>query len=231
MPGAVSTDAGERLRFLNYQRDTGVPQHRVKWNWLVDLPFGKGRRFGNNAGAALDKFIGGWQVAGLGSLGSTYFALPTSNWNFNNPVEIYGYKHPIENCTSGVCVPGYLWWNGYIPPNLINSHDAKGNPNGYEGIPADYKPAATPLIPYGQTALPPNAPAGTNVSTYWDTNTAWIKLNNGTVQRVTYDTGLNPWRNQYLPSVMQWGLDASVFKMVPSLNGSTCGSMRTSLTS
>jgi hypothetical protein len=215
LPGAVPKDIDERLRFLNYQRDTGVPKHRVKWNWLVNLPFGRGQLVGKNVNKAVDRLIGGWQVAGLGSLGSTYFALPTSYWNFNAPVEVYGYKYPIENCTSGVCVPGYLWWNGYIPPNLINSHDAKGKPNGYEGIPTDYKPAATPLIPYGTTAIPANAPAGTNVATYWDTNTAWIKLSNGTVQRVTYDTGLNPWRNQYLPSVLQWGLDASLFKVFP----------------
>ncbi len=215
MPGAVPTDADERLRFLNYQRDTGVPKHRVKWNWLYHLPFGKGQAIAPNAGGLLDKIIGGWEVAGLGSLGSTYFTLPTSNWNFNGPVETYGYKYPIQNCTSGVCTPGYLWWNGYIPPNLINSHDGKGNPNGYEGIPADYKPAATPLIPYGTTALPANAPSNTNMSTYWDTNTAWIKLNNNSVQRVTFDTGLNPWRNQYMPSVRQWNMDASMFKMVP----------------
>jgi len=112
-------------------------------------------------------------------------------------------------------VPGYLWWNGYIPANLINSHDAKGKPNGYEGIPDNYKPAATPLIPYGTTALPANAPAGTNVATYWDTNNIWVKLSNGTVQRVTYDSGANPWRNQYLPSIWQWGLDASLFKIIP----------------
>jgi hypothetical protein len=30
-------------------------------------------------------------------------------------IEIYG-QVPIEDCTSGVCYPGYLWWNGYIPP-------------------------------------------------------------------------------------------------------------------
>ncbi len=53
------------------------------------------------------------------------------------------------------------------------------------------------------------------MSTYWDTNTAWIKLNNNSVQRVTFDTGLNPWRNQYMPSVRQWNMDASMFKMVP----------------
>jgi len=53
------------------------------------------------------------------------------------PVELYGYKYPIQNCTSGTCYPGYLYWNGYIPANLINSHNAAGQPNGYEGIPSD----------------------------------------------------------------------------------------------
>ena len=109
----------------------------------------------------------------------------------------------------------YLWWNGYIPANLINSHDAQGNLNGYEGIPANYKPAVTPLIPWGSTAMPANAPAGTNISQYWDTNTVWVPLKNGTVQRTTYDTGLNPWRNQYLPGPRQWNLDASLFKNIP----------------
>ena len=72
----MPTDIEERLRFLNYQRDTGIPKHRVKWNWLVNLPFGKGQWIGRNANGVLDKFIGGWQVAGMGSLNSTYFSLP-----------------------------------------------------------------------------------------------------------------------------------------------------------
>jgi len=80
------------------------------------------------------------------------------------------------------------------------------------GVPADYKPAAQYLIPAGSTTLPPNAPAGTNVRTYWDTNTVWVPLSNGNVQRTTYNDGINPWRNQYLPGPRQWFLDASAFK-------------------
>jgi hypothetical protein len=76
------------------------------------------------------------------------------------------------------------------------------------GIPADYKPAVAPLIPWGSTALPANAPANTVVSQYWDTNNVWIPLKNGTVQRIAYSPGWNPWQNQYLPSVRQWSLDA-----------------------
>ena len=44
-----------------------------------------------------------------------------------NDVEMYGYKYPIEDCRSGACFPGYLWWNGYIPANRINSVDAKAS--------------------------------------------------------------------------------------------------------
>jgi len=218
MPGAVPQDLDERNRFLNYQRDTSVPKHRVNWNWIVDLPFGKGKPVLGNAGGFLDRIVGGWQVAGLGSLRSTYFALPSSNTGIypnGNKVETYGYKYPIEDCTSGTCYPGYLWWNGYIPQNRINSVDANGKPNGIMGVPADYRPAGEPMIPWGSTALPPNAPAGTNVSQFWDTNTVWIPLNNGEVRRTTFNDGLHPWRQQYLPSTRQWGLDASLFKTIP----------------
>ena len=216
LPGAVPSDYAQRDTFLNYQRDTSIPKQHVRGNFLIDLPIGKGKHFATNANKYLDKAIGGWQLAGIYSLFTNLFALPTGNWNITGaPIQMYGYQYPIQNCTGGSCVPGYLWWNGYIPANLINSHDAQGNPNGYEGIPANYKPAVTPLIPWGSTAMPANAPAGTNISQYWDTNTVWVPLKNGTVQRTTYDTGLNPWRNQYLPGPRQWNLDASLFKNIP----------------
>jgi hypothetical protein len=215
LPGAVPADYDERNRLLNYQRDPSVPKHRVRWNWVADLPFGRGKSLAGNASGVVDKLIGGWQLAGIGTLNSNYFSLPTNNWNLTGtPVEIYGYKYPIENCTSGQCVPGFLWWNGYIPSNRINSRDANGNPNGYMGIPDNYKPAVTPLLPWGSTALPANAPANTNLSQFWDTNSVWLPLNNGQVQRLEYNDNMHPWRNQRLPSVRQWGLDASIFKNI-----------------
>lgn len=215
MPGSVPVDMTERNRFLNYRRDTGIPKHRVQYNWIADLPFGRDKLIGRNVNRVLDKFIGGWQLAGIGTLRSNYFSLPTGNWNLTGePIKMYGYDYPIEDCRSGTCIPGYLWWNGYIPAHQINSKDANGRPNGYMGVPADYKPAVTPLIPWGTTALPANAPAGTNISQFWDTNNVWIPLNDGTVQRVTYNDGLHPWRNQFLPSIRQWNVDASLLKNI-----------------
>lgn len=215
LPGAVPTDYDERNRFLNYQRDPSIPKHRVRWNWVAELPFGRGKPIGKNASGLVDKLIGGWQLAGIGTFRTNYFALPTNHWNITGePIETYGYKYPIENCTSGTCVPGYLWWNGYIPANRINSVDANGRPNGYMGVPQNYKPAVTPLIPAGTTTLPPNAPANTNIMSHWDTNNVWVPLTNGNAQQVAYNSNLHPWRNQRMPGVNQWGLDASIYKNV-----------------
>lgn len=216
LPGAVPTDPDAMNRFLNYQRDTGVPKHELKWNWLVDVPVGRGKPLLRGSSRWLDEIVGGWQIAGIGSLHSTFFQLPSGNWNFTGaPLEFYGYQYPIQNCTSGSCQRGYLWYNGYIPANQINSHDAKGNPNGYEGVPANYKPYVTPLIPYGSTTLPANAPSNVNIASYYDTNNVWIPLNNGTTQITGYNNNLNPYRNQYATGVRQWNLDASIFKNFP----------------
>jgi hypothetical protein len=149
---------------------------------------------------------------------TNYMALPASSSDIypnGSPIEIYGYKYPIQDCRSGACYPGYLYWNGYIPASQINSHDANGRPNGVEGVPDNYKAAGAPLIPWGSTTLPANAPANTNLKTYWDTNTVWLPLSNGTVQRTTYNNNLHPWRNQYINGPNQWFLDASLFKFVP----------------
>jgi hypothetical protein len=39
--------------------------HQVNANWVLELPFGRGRALGRNVGKGLDAFIGGWQLSGL----------------------------------------------------------------------------------------------------------------------------------------------------------------------
>ena len=39
--------------------------HQINANWVLELPFGKGRTFGRDVGKALDAVIGGWQLSGL----------------------------------------------------------------------------------------------------------------------------------------------------------------------
>jgi hypothetical protein len=47
----------------------------------------------------------------------------------------------------------------------------------------------------------------------YDTNYVNIKLANGSTQRVRYDTGLAPLRNQYLLGPFNWNLDSSIRKV------------------
>jgi Carboxypeptidase regulatory-like domain len=212
LPGAVPTDLDERNRFLNYQLDTNTPQHQVRWNWIADIPVGKGKFLGGSLPGFLDNIFGGWQIAGTGTWRTNHVLLPTNYYPTDAPLEVYGEKYKIEDCRSGVCFPGFLYYNGYIPANRINSVDAQGRPNGVMGVPENYKPAVAPLIPWGSTTLPPNAPANTNLSQFWDTNSVWVRLNNNTVQRVNYNDNLVPWRNQYIRVPNQWFMDASLFK-------------------
>jgi hypothetical protein len=212
LSGAVPTDFDARNRFLNYQRDSAIPHHQLKWNWVVDLPFGRDHLLAHNAGKFLNGVIGGWQLAGFGTYQSRYIALPTSNYGLTSQVQSYGTEYPIKDCSSGQCIPGYLAWNGYISPPLINRTNAAGQCTGICGIPSNYQPSNLPLVQYGTTALPANAPAGTNMSSYWETQTVWLPLKNGTVVRTTMGTNLPYWMNQYLAVPWDFNLSASLFK-------------------
>ncbi|MFB3922031.1 MAG: TonB-dependent receptor [Terriglobia bacterium] len=55
----------QRLR-LAYFNSTALPPHRVRFNGIVDLPFGRGKRFGRDVSGPLNQIIGGWQIATIG---------------------------------------------------------------------------------------------------------------------------------------------------------------------
>jgi len=201
LPGAMPQDEDERLRFYRYARDTGVPKHRLRWNWLYDLPIGRGKPLLRNAGSLLNRIAGGWQIAGSATTASRYFNLPTNNWGTFGKVETYGTQYPIEDCRSGTCFRGYLYFNGYIPAHQINVA------NGVTGMPANYTPANTPI----NLARP----TGTVDANFNNTNNVFVQLANGTPQLVAVDTGLHPWRNQAAPAPWLTTWNASVFKSIP----------------
>ena len=74
--------------------------HQFNTNWLAELPFGKGKWLGRNAGGVADAFIGGWQLSGLArwtsgfpvtiSNGATW---PT-NWQLGGAATQVGPAHP-----------------------------------------------------------------------------------------------------------------------------------------
>jgi hypothetical protein len=224
LPNTVPTDRNARMRLLMYSRDTTVPQHEIRWNFIVDLPFGKGKLIGKNTHGVVDKLIGGWQVSALGRWNSNWFMLPTNYFPTGTPVQYYGHQYPIQDCRSGACRPGYLMWNGYIPAHLINSHDPKtGLPNGVEGVPGDYKPAASPLWPYPADYASRTATSDPNYN-YYGTNTVFLPINGSSTPYQTditpFGNGglasspISPWLNQPILSTNTWTQDASMFKNV-----------------
>ncbi|MEP6716767.1 MAG: hypothetical protein ABJC09_14445, partial [Terriglobia bacterium] len=124
------------------------------------------------------------------------------NWGAQGPIQIYGTQYKISDCRQGTCFPGYLYFNGYIPANRINT------PTGVSGIPSSYTPSIQPInpIPASGVVADPN---------FNDNNNVTVKLKNGANQLVAYDTGLNPWRNQVMPGPWLTNLTASVYKLIP----------------
>ncbi|MBO0862078.1 MAG: TonB-dependent receptor [Chloracidobacterium sp.] len=228
LPGTVPTDNYELNRTLFYDRDTAIPKHRVRWNWNYDLPFGKGQKLLSKSGRFINGLAGGWKFSGTGTLLNTWYALPTNNWGEFGKFEVYGKKYKILDCRATPanstnpgderCTPGYLWFNGYISPQVINRTNAAGLRTGVFGIPDNYKPAQKPIIPWGT----PGA-----LTTDYDTNVVYIPLINSnpnancdrskgaqvSCQRVSVDTGYHPWRNQYMIGPYNWVMDASLLKV------------------
>ena len=78
------------------------------------------------------------------------------------------------------------------------------------GVPENYKPAHTPLWP-----IPANGGSASDpMFNFYDSNTAWVPLKNGAVQRTSLNTNLHPWRNQFKSGLYNWGQNASLFKVI-----------------
>ena len=203
LKGAMPQDLDARIRFYRYARDTDIPQHHIRWNWLYDLPFGRGKKFIGKSGPVMDRIVGGWQFAGSGEMRSRWWSLPTGNWGTLSTPEIYGTQYPISDCRSGVCQAGYLYYNGYLPVTVINS-----GARGVNGIPTSYKPSSQPINPA--------PPAGVTVdANFNDTNNVNVRLASGTNQLVAFDSGLHPWRNQAMHGPWINSSNVSVYKSVP----------------
>jgi hypothetical protein len=161
-PGTILNPSQALNRWENYHVDTAIPEHHIQFNGIVEMPVGKGKRFLHNTNRFLDALVGGYQVAFVGQLLSQSFQVAANNWGATSGLQVYGSSKPITDCRSGVCHHEYLWYNGYIAPNVIGA--AK---NGISGIPSGYVPYEAPIN---------NDPNGPN----FGNNNVTVNLKNGT---------------------------------------------------
>lgn len=101
--------------------------HQLNSNWIVDLPFGRGRALASHVNRGLDAVIGGWQLSGLFRRTSGF------------PYTIYD---------NGAYFPTNWWWEGAAIPST--SHIETGafkNPNGTVNLFRDPAAAQNLFLP------------------------------------------------------------------------------------
>jgi len=101
--------------------------HQLNSNWVVDLPFGRGRAIASRVNRGLDAFIGGWQLSGL------------FRWTSGFPYTIY------DNSSY---YPTDWYWEGAAMPTV--GHIASGafkGPNGTVNLFRDPATAQNLFLP------------------------------------------------------------------------------------
>ena len=80
---------------LQYSYSDFDVRHQMNLNWVTDLPFGRGRRFGDGVPGWLNQVIGNWQFSGLFRWTSGFpFNIINSrccwptNWNYQGNAEL-----------------------------------------------------------------------------------------------------------------------------------------------
>ncbi len=66
--GSTPFDIGNRR--LNYAASDFDRRHALQGNWIVELPLGRGKRVFGSASAAMDRIVGGWEIAGFARITS-----------------------------------------------------------------------------------------------------------------------------------------------------------------
>ena len=195
--------------FEMYRPDDNIPYHHIQFNGIVDLPFGRGKRFFGNVNRFVNELIGGFELAGDGSIFSEAFQAPTGNFGAVTPLKFYKHKHPIVDCRSGVCYKAYMWFNGYLGPKVTTAvAGSVCTTNCVSGLPASYEPAEAPID---------NDPT----STYYGENevqTTAPNLNGGRPIDIAYDAGpeaTNFYRRTWINGPFNWNADVSIFKVFP----------------
>jgi hypothetical protein len=118
--GEPNLSLDDRLK-LGYANSDSVPAHRIRYNGIYTLPFGKGKKYGNSAGRGLDAVIGGWELAFIGDWRSGYWAgVSSGRYLFGDPT-LSGDER-LEMTYQGK--RQRLWFRGDFPTNLATDVDA-----------------------------------------------------------------------------------------------------------
>jgi hypothetical protein len=103
---------------LHYATSDFDVRHQVNFNWIWDMPFGQGRRYGGNASGFMNQLIGDWSVSGL------------TRWTSGFPFNVY-------NCRSCWATNWNLQGNAMLndpnrlPPTGTTKNAVDGRPSPF----------------------------------------------------------------------------------------------------
>lgn len=101
---------------LDYNISTHDVPHSFATALVYDLPYGRGKHWGNNAPAVVKEALGNWQLSSVVRLASG-LPLPSGIfWSYNNPLAPYGFPGPQLANLVGNPVP-----SARTPNNWINA--------------------------------------------------------------------------------------------------------------
>ena len=221
--GVAAYDNWHKLQaFEQYIVDTAIPKQHITFNGIIDMPFGRGKRFLGNSNRVMDEAVGGWQIAGDGSIASQDFTINSGNWGPTSPLKVYKHGAPITDCRGGVCKKAYMWFNGYLSPTTVASSGANtgctlASTGVVSGLPSSFKAYQSPI---DTDCVPTDA-----AYKYYNTNEVNVTLSNGVTAPVAYSPGVapsstqtigsNPFSRTVLNGPINWTTDLSIFKVFP----------------
>jgi hypothetical protein len=175
---------------LGYANSDAVPAHRIRFNGIYDLPFGKGKKFGDSASPALNHLVGGWQIAFIGDWRSGYWSSVSSGrYLFGDPT--LSADERLELTYAGR--PRRLWFAGDFDTSLASNVD---------------KAKLDSLIPVDRSQRVLRA-----VGSAFD-NRIPMRLADGSVRATTVTDMMNWNARNFFRGPGSWNTDISVFKTI-----------------
>jgi outer membrane receptor protein involved in Fe transport len=178
----------EQLRRLVYYNSASIPAHRVRYNAVIALPFGPGKKWASNLRGAARHLIGGWEIATIGEWrGGLWSSVAANRYLFGDPT-LSGDQRLLLTFAGR---PQRLWFRGDFDPRQATNVDQN---TLQQLVPVDR----------GQRVLRP-------VGHLFD-NRIPLPLADGTTRLTTIEDLVNWNARNFYRGPGLWNLDTSVYK-------------------
>ncbi|MCS7026327.1 MAG: TonB-dependent receptor [Bryobacteraceae bacterium] len=178
----------DQLRRLVYYNSANVPAHRVRYNAVIALPFGPGKKWGSNLRGVSKQILGGWEIATIGEWRSGLWSGVAANrYLFGDPTLAENQRLLLTFAGR----PQRLWFRGDFDPRQATNVDQN---------------ALQQLVPVdrGQRVLRP-------VGHLFD-NRIPLPLADGSARLTTIEDLVNWNARNFYRGPGFWNLDTSVYK-------------------